>query len=70
MNNAESNLTQSQPKDIQAKTPPETPATETDRADLEVMARGYVDTDAPPLSYDGPSGTKIRCHWSVATYGS
>jgi hypothetical protein len=66
MNNAESNLTQSQPRDIQAKTP----ATETDRADLEVMARGYVGADAPPLSYDGPSGTKIRCHRSVATYGS
>jgi len=51
MNNAEANPTQSQQRDIQAKTPSETPATETARADPEVMARDHVGADAPPASY-------------------
>ncbi|GJH12830.1 DUF3005 domain-containing protein [Caballeronia novacaledonica] len=51
MNNAESNPTQLQQRDIQAKTPSETPATETARADPEVMARDHVGADAPPASY-------------------
>jgi Protein of unknown function (DUF3005) len=56
MNNAESNPTQSQQRNIQARTPSETPATETARADPAVMAKDHVGADAPPASYQtGPA---------------
>jgi hypothetical protein len=51
MNNAESNPTQAQQREIQAKTPSATPATETARANPEVMARDHVGASPPPTSY-------------------
>ncbi|MDR5777343.1 MULTISPECIES: DUF3005 domain-containing protein [unclassified Caballeronia] len=51
MNNAESNPTQLQQKEIQAQTPSETPATETARADAQVMAKDHAGKKSPPTSY-------------------
>ncbi|MDR5852059.1 DUF3005 domain-containing protein, partial [Caballeronia sp. LZ003] len=51
MNNAESNPTQSQQKEIQARTPSETPATETARADPQVMENEHAGKESPPASY-------------------
>ncbi|MDR5851983.1 DUF3005 domain-containing protein [Caballeronia sp. LZ003] len=51
MNNAESNPTKSQQKEIQARTPSETPATETARADPQVMENEHAGKESPPASY-------------------